>query len=802
MAIDGSLIQRSVIFFGAVAGVFVTAVPVSAASEIQLNIPAGRADQSIIALGKQADVSIGLADPALGSIRVHGVRGRMDVTNALRVMLKSTTLWFVIIDGRTFKVSALPRSTAKKTAKAPKPQPIRALVEAPTELERPSPDIIVTASKRDTNLSDFPGSISVVTLDARSDGTAGYQGSSEIINRMPVLTSTSLGAGRNKLFIRGVADSSFNGPTQATVGQYLGETRLTYNAPDPDLNLYDIKTVEILEGPQGTLYGAGSLGGIIRLGPSTPDLGNTIASVGFGRSVTAHGEPGYDAAAMVNLPIVDDRIGLRVVGYRLRDGGYIDDSRRNLKDINRTTTSGGRAMARIKPGDDWMIDLNWVRQDIRTRDGQYSERGLPNLTRASAIAQPFDNDYQLYELAVRKNWSAVSLVSSTSAIRHNLATNFDATSPDALLPVMFRQDVGIKMFTHETRLTRKQANGQGWLVGLSLLYDDERLTRTLGDVSAPKPLAGVDNEVVDLALFGEWTFGIAPDFNASIGGRIAYSAISSQLIALRNTDEFSFKDRAIPFLPHVALSWKPINHMLVFARYHEGFRTGGLSIASTGSADAVTDFASDTISSYEVGARYGDPQHDRLSATATLSYARWENIQADLVDSAGFPYSTNIGSGRVLGFGTNVTWHPTSELTIETSAFLNDSVLNNPAPGFGRAQDNDLPNTARIGGRIAATWAKPLSADIGLSINGSLRYVGRSYLGVGTLLDIPQGKYTDSAIDFRLTYKGLGFVLGMSNLFDAKENRFSFGNPFGVTKGLQQTPLRPRTIRIGIDAAF
>jgi outer membrane receptor protein involved in Fe transport len=73
-----------------------------------------------------------------------------------------------------------------------------------------------------------------------------------------MLFSTQLGPGRNKLFIRGVADSSFTGPTQATVGQYLGDVRLNYNAPDPDLNLYDIARVEVVEGPQGTLYGAGS----------------------------------------------------------------------------------------------------------------------------------------------------------------------------------------------------------------------------------------------------------------------------------------------------------------------------------------------------------------------------------------------------------------------------------------------------------------------------------------------------------------------------------------------------------------
>ena len=98
----------------------------------------------------------------------------------------------------------------------------------------------------------------------------GAQGSEAVLDRLPMLASTSLGPGRNKIYIRGVADSSFNGPSQSIVGQYLGDVRLTFNAPDPDLQLYDMRRVELLEGPQGTLYGTGSLGGILRLVPNGP----------------------------------------------------------------------------------------------------------------------------------------------------------------------------------------------------------------------------------------------------------------------------------------------------------------------------------------------------------------------------------------------------------------------------------------------------------------------------------------------------------------------------------------------------
>lgn len=778
-----------------------------AGNQAPLNILSGRLDRAILTLGAQAGVSIALSDTSLGSIRVHGVRGNMDGASALRIMLKDTGLGFTIIDARTFRISKLPPPPRKSV----KPQP-RKIIPAPSrpiinvvanDPPAPSLDIIVTGSKRDTNLEDFPGSVSVLILDGRLGGGLGQRGTEEIVNRLPDVSTTSLGSGRNKLFIRGVADSSFTGPTQATVGQYFGDARVSYNAPDPDIGLYDIKRVEVLEGPQGTLYGAGSLGGIIRLTPNVPDMNNNAATFALGGALTEQGAPSYDASAMLNLSVLADRIALRVVGYRSQNGGYIDDTKRGLRDINRTVTNGGRIMLRINPGDNWIIDFNSIRQDIYSRDGQYSERGQPELTRASNLAQPFDNDYQLGEIAIRKKWGSLSLVSSTATVKHVLGTKFDATSKGSDTPILFTQQNDIVMVAHETRLARKRENGKGWLLGISALYNDEELTRTLGPPEAVKLLAGVENQFLDLAVFGEWTLGIAPNLNVSIGGRLAYNIVASQLLELAGTEEFSQKKAAMPFLPHIALSWKPRDDLLVFARYHEGFRAGGLSIASTGSKEAVKEFASDTIGAYELGVRYGNQEQDRFSSTLTVSRARWENIQADLVDSLGFPYSANVGNGSIFGVSTSVNWRPVPGLNLQASAFLNSSgLITQFAPSFAGSPEIDLPNIADFGGRLAATYNTNIATDTNLTINVSARYVGRSTLGVGQMLDIPQGKYIDTAFDMRVTYKNYGFVLGVTNLFNVKGNRFSLGNPFGVTDRLQETPLRPRTIRIGLDAAF
>src|SRR5690606_7870131 len=134
----------------------------------------------------------------------------------------------------------------------------------------PAIEIVVVGSKRETPLAEYAGQVEVI--DGAELAFGGVGGTEQITPRTHTVRSTYLGSGRNKLFIRGIADSSFTGPTQSTVGQYLGDLRLSYNAPDPDLRLSDLARVEVLEGPQGTLYGAGSLGGIVRLVPNEPEM--------------------------------------------------------------------------------------------------------------------------------------------------------------------------------------------------------------------------------------------------------------------------------------------------------------------------------------------------------------------------------------------------------------------------------------------------------------------------------------------------------------------------------------------------
>ena len=770
----------------------------AAAADTSFDIRAGRLSDSLIALAEQAGITIGLGDPALAGIRARALHGRMPLRAALDRLLAGTGYRYELVGARAVRiVRAAPAATRQPPS--PRPAPARAASAPPPAIE--APDIIVTASKEGVARDLFAGTVHVLDLQRPEIGRFGVRGSDAILDRLPMLASTSLGPGRDKIYIRGVADSSFNGPSQSIVGQYRGDVRLTFNAPDPDLDLYDVARVEVLEGPQGTLYGSGALGGILRLVPNPPDPSRAAASFSGGLLSTRHGAAGSDGAFMVNLPILSGRLALRAVGYAAVDGGYIDDLGQGRRNVNRTSMHGGRAALLWEPGGGWRIEAGGLVQYLAGRDGQYAMRGLPPLTRRASIAQPFDNDYRLGEVTIRKSWGGIELVSASGVVRHSLESRFDATGfAGTTGPQAYVEDVGITLFTNETRISQPDARGAGWVAGWSLVHDIDTIRRSLGPPGALLPIAGVRNGVREAALFGQYGLALGPRVTFTLGGRLTLSRNVGRTLdapeEAHEPDRTDFRPS-----PSAALSWRPAPGLLLYARLQQGFRAGGLAVAGSGAAQATQRFESDGLTSIEAGLRLGR-SGGAFHLDAAISYAHWADIQADLIDARGLPFTTNLGNGRLYGVEAEATWRPTPALSLEAAAFINESALSDPYPVFYPARDRDLPNIPGAGARAAAHFRADLSRSLGLSLDGAVRYVGRSNLGVGAPTFLVQGGFVEGQLGGRLDFGRFGLSLDVDNVGDARGNRFSFGNPFGVAGGLQTTPLRPRTVRLGFDAAF
>lgn len=802
------------------AAIVIHAGAAEASARRQFDVPAGRLGDALVVLGQQAGISIGVSDPALASRGVASVRGRMTVDQALARLLRDSGARSIAIDARTYRIVRAPPQV--RTAAVRRPVP--ATAPRPPQVEQP--DIIITASKRSFRLAAFPGA--VMFADSDDPVIAAHGRSTEGLSaRLPGLNSTHLGAGRNKLFIRGIADSSFNGPTQATVGQYLGETRLNYNAPDPSLRLHDIERVEVLPGPQGTLYGAGSLGGILRIVPNAPQLGAIEGAVSAGVSLTRHGDPGGEASAMLNLPLADDAVGLRLVGYGVTEGGYIDDTLRDREDVNRTRTYGGRARLRARTGG-WTIDLGVAGQRIRGEDGQFADRDAPPLTRASPFAEDYSNDYFLADIVVDRSWGdGMRFVSTAGIVHQRLEERYDSSRPDEP-PQAYDQVNRLNLFTAESRLSRSAEDGSGWLIGTSFITHRSELQRALGDPEAPDPITGVRNTVNEITAFGEGTLRLMEGVTATVGGRITHSrlsgtALDSPVPLFTLLDGVKARRTETVFLPSLAVAAQARENLLFYARYQEGFRPGGLSVVSpyiarfeAATGTIVTDvpvdaparliavgrFENDSVATLEAGVRYGRPGSGSFDFAAALAYTRWTDIQADVIDLFGFQSTQNIGDGRIYTLDLRAGWRPLPGLNVEAAAVLNDSVVTNPEPSIIIGARSPLPNVAKVNGYFGADYRTDLADDLTLRLWSSARYAGTSRLGIGPILGERQGDWFDLSAGARLEHGRHAFTLGITNLLDTVGNRFAMGSPFTLVLRHQVTPLRPRTVRLGWELRF
>lgn len=779
----------------------------SAASQtLSVDLPPGTVGQQVMSLGRHARISIVVPDTGLWARRVPALRGRMSTKAALRLIAARADAELEPIGSLGWRL----RPSVARARPRLRPRPAR----PPTSVLPTAPlsDIIVTASKRDTTRDQFAGQVvQVPGVELERGGTGGTE---RLVRRLTSVTSTYLGAGRNKLFIRGIADSSFTGPTQATVGQYYGDLRLSYNAPDPDLRLADLATVEVLEGPQGTLYGAGSLGGIIRLVPNRVDPAATTGAIVVGASATTHGQPGLDTQAMLNMPLVRDRLAIRVVANAATEGGYIDKPLLGRTDVNRTRIEGGRATLHLDLGSAWTAELIGIGQRIRGADSQYADRSGPPLSRSATVTEGFRADYGQGQLVLAGAIGDVRVRSTTGTTAHDLLERYDATLPGEAAR-LFVQTNRTRMQANETRLWQTARDGSGWLAGLSYLHNRTRLRRLIGDKALTVPTTGVVNDVTELTAYGEASARPVAGVLATVGMRATRTTLEGwaedimpSISATRGTG--AARRRQTTVLPAASALIDLTDRSKFFIRYQQGFRPGGLAIEG----DFVRQFRNDRVSTIEAGARHTSSLVD---ASLAVARASWRDIQADFIDGSGLPSTANIGNGRLWTVEASASVRPLEGLRIEGGVTYNDGRIDEPSnalislaaatgalPGVARAEAlarlGQIPNIARFSARAGAIY-QTMVGGADLTLDGSARYIGSSRLGVGPVLGQRQGSYLDTEVIARLDFSTFAVSATLSNLTDARGNRFALGTPFATGRD-QVTPLRPRTVRIGLDTRF
>ena len=751
----------------------------------ELRLPPTTLDQALLTLGRDGGADIISTDPGLRSVRTRAVGPVRSVDEALRRLLRGTGYHAVAVDARSYRIVRDPVRLPTR----PPPRPV----------DRPAADVVVTASKQRQPLLLYPGSVLVFTPSSDAPRAAA-EDLSDLADRVPVMQSTQLGPGRNKLFIRGIADSSFNGAAQSTASIYLDDVQIGFSGPDPGLRLYDVSEIAVLEGPQGTLYGSGAIGGIIRVTTRAPDLARPAGSLAVGGTATQGGALGGEVSAVANLPLVTDTLGVRMVGYRAHGGGYIDDVRRGLRNVNGVDTGGGRGTALWSPGGGWRVEVAGAYQRIAGDDAQYGDTRVGSLQQASAIAQPFGSTVGLGRLSLAKSWaSGLQLTSATALVDSRTLERFDASEAIGQTGARAYDVHGAKLLTsHETRLARTLTNGNSWVVGLSLLRDRDALARTRIATTGEVATAEVTNLTRTASVFGEATRVVLPNVGATLGAR---------LTAARTDGDPSFNARNTNYVrgrstvrvdPTAALSWRFAPDWALFARYQSGFRTGGLAVAP--GVGRVADFRADTIGVEELGVRKLRRRPVGLALSASLSLARWTAIQVDLVSRRGTSYTANVGDAHLQTFEATVDWAPVAALHANAAVAVTHNRVSGSLAQLVQAANRRLPETPELSAHAGLAYQWNTGGTPVLRVGAAGDYTGPSVLGVGDQLDVRQGGYAAGELSAGARWHAFDLSLRLDNVANARANRFAYGNPFLLAERRQVTPLRP--INLTIAAAY
>jgi iron complex outermembrane receptor protein len=770
----------------------------AAPARFSFNIPVKSRSEALIDIGVQARVTLGGALSCPG--RSKAVVGTLTLREALKAVTAGAPCRFEILDNDT--VSIQPVARAKPPIIAQPPTSALAL-----------DSVIVTATKRPTRLGDAAGAVSVIRAERLHDTSA--IDTTSISQQAAGFITTNLGAARNKIMLRGLSDGTFTGRTQQTVGTYLDNIPLTYNAPDPDLRLIDVDRVEILRGPQGALYGGGSLSGVYRIVSSKPVLNAWSGSVLAGAAATESGSPSSRLEGVLNMPLAD-RAAVRLVGYSDVDGGYVDDVNLRLANVDRTTRAGGRAALSVAVDPNWSILVSGARQDLHATDSQYTTPELGGRKRANQVRETHDNVLQEGAVTITGAGEWGRFVSSTGYVRHRFASRFDATAAlngagSASIDVgLFDEASKARILVEDMVLSSPDTDRLRWLVGLYGLgsledSDGELRARTYYDPSRLIYLETRRDRRRELAVYGETAYDIGGGWTASLGGRAFRSQVNTtsrvEAPAPGQSRDLDRQARFTGVSPKVSLQ-RTWSGGLFYLLTSQGYRSGGFNSGGLVAPSALrAAFKPDHLRNYEIGGS-ARPWDGRVTLRTALFHDVWTDIQTDQYLSSGLSYTANVGDGRNTGLEVEATVVAAPGLTFDANALFNRPRLSKVDPNFASAAQSELPGVPDVSAGAMMRYERRLAANRRLVLITELEYVGQSRLTFDRRFSPSMGGYVTGRLSAELATQDWSGTLAVTNPTNASSDTFAYGNPFSFGQVRQVTPLRPRTWSVVISRAF
>lgn len=701
-------------------------------------------------------------------------------------------------------------------------------------------EIIVTATKREVSVRDISGSVSAVSgaqLEA-----IGAQSYADYIARTPGVTFNQFQPGTSHVVIRGVATNSGNVQGQGTTGYYINEVPLTepgWTIVIPDIDAFDVDHVEILRGPQGSLFGSASMGGAVNYVARKADASAYDAAIETTLSKTRNADVGGAIKGMVNIPLVQDKLALRAVATYRNDPGYLDNVGIGQTGSSDITIGGGRLSLVWTPTD--ATEVSWLSlyQKTEADDAPYRNPTFGDLARSTAFAEANETDVTLHSLRLDHDFGFATLTAIGAYQEKSQDFAFDYTPYRGL----YNADLGLNLTsplfiesggesTGESLEVRLASNTEGrleWLIGAMYFESEKNLYEQLGADGAAaafdaSPLFGpgtgaviapdgrifnaffTDLKAKEMAVFGEASFNFTPELKLTAGGRLFKTetdSTSSQVgfstfpggLNVSPTDS----NEQDGFSPKVSLTYTPNEDLMVYGLYSEGFRFGTPNTQGLSAFPVPAGSESDSLKNYEIGVR-SNLAGGKLLLDATAFYVDWSDIQLRLLTPDDFNYAANGGAATIKGLETSITFSPTPQLDLQSSVTYMEARLDEPLfiLWYGTAPEgSQLPGSSDWSVSNTASYRFEAAYDPTLTL--AHRYVSSGISDLNSavpgITPNTQGDYNVIDLRLRATIGPTSVTLFGSNLGDERGVTRTLPEANGLSQGL----IRPRTVGVTLN---
>jgi iron complex outermembrane receptor protein len=713
-------------------------------------------------------------------------------------------------------------------------------------------EIVVTATKRETSLQDTAMSISAIggeTIDKRN-----LVGMEDYLPSLPGVSMQDRGAGQNNVTIRGISAGNEKVESPAT-GIYFGETPVTGlnmalnggGSGSGDIKLVDIERVEVLRGPQGTLYGAGSMGGTVRVMPNTPDLEEIGGTVSARYSQT--GEEGGDNTMVngaINVPVIEDQLAIRAVAYEFDNDGFIDNvaGSQPTAPITSAVGLGATAVDRKSGGDNYTgfrlstlwrpvdeldVTLSYLNQEIEQAGSRDVNLGLPGKFQQArlAVGESAKPEGQVVEtdiinLVVKYDLGWGELSSSTSKIDHEASSRFDIGNFDfSGEPLSSLNSLDIDSTIEELRFT---SDFEGALQVLFGYYYEDRETLTVLDIFWYGDLSDISGYRYDTgqvleqqSLFGELSYQLTDSLIATGGFRWFDYEKSTPLSLFNGAHRTELESRKgtvddTNFKFNLAYTFN--DSTLVYGEWAEGFRFGNfqtqMSQVDDPDGDGVVLFAdgierkvteglleSDTVESIELGVKTAF-MDERVTLSASVFHIDWTGIPVSLTSANNASYQFNAGEVKSEGVELEVQALLSDSLILNLSSSYIETRLTEDAPELGGEKGDHIPSSADFNFSMGLEHRFTI-AEYDSFVRADYLYVSEYF----HVVDVPENEPASggySLIDLKLgvNFANIDLDLFVKNLTNADDLTW-VETSWGAGRAFR---LRPRTVGFNVAYSF